>query len=204
MNAMSNPARTQNTSASQKVVDTYTEAVRDFKGTYITPLLRYVFEGEKPKVYHRMIDFPFSMVPSAEQISYNIGVDIDDLDFKSSCLLDVVLHRVFTDRLAHTTYKDKNIRFRANKKLYDGLVRIHGQECDSCYYIAGDSCVDPFELDNGSGWGIPILCIENLVHGHTTEYVCCTVEVYDKDNSKEPIQSWDISYEFASYFDDDE
>lgn len=201
MNAMSNPAQTM-TELAQSVTNTYREAIRDYTGTFINPVLDFAFNGVKPAVRHQDVWFPVHMVPECGTLDSFMGEGWNKgMDFMTETLISVGVFRVFQEEFVQTTYNGYDIRFRADEKMVDGLVRIHGESCDHHYYLAGDTC-SPWELDRGSGWAVPILHFENLVSGHCTDYVCCIVDVYDKEDTL--IKSIPVHFTFSSYFEDEE
>lgn len=201
MNSMSNPASTWN-ALSQRVTNTYREAVRDYTGTYINPLLDFAFNGVKPAVKHQDAWWPVHMVPECGTMDSFMGKGWEESETTelSRIFLSLDAYHVFEDELVQTSYEGFDVRFRYDSKMLDALVKLHGEKSDHHYYLAGDSC-SPLELEDGSGWAVPILHFENLVSGYCTDYVCCIVDVYEKDKL---IRSIPVHYTFSTYFEDEE
>lgn len=200
MNAMSNYANTT-TELSQRVTNAYREAIRDYTGTYINPVLDFAFNGVKPAIRHQDAWWPVHMVPESGTMHTFMGEGWNEgMDFMTELMLGLSAFHVFQKEFVQTVHDGYDIRFRYDSVMYDALVRIHGEQCDHHYYLAGDTA-SPLELDNGSGWAVPILHFENLVSGHCTDYVCCIVDVYDGD---ELVRSIPVHYTFSSYFTDEE
>ena len=200
MNSMSNPANTM-TALSQRVIKTYREAVRDYTGTYINPLLDFAFNGVKPAVKHQDAWWPVHMVPESGTMHTFMGEGWNEgMDSMTEIMLGLGAFRVFQNEFVQTTFEGLDIRFRYDAEMRDALIKLHGDKCDHCYYLAGGSC-NPLELEDGSGWAVPILHFENLVSGYCTDYVCCIVDVYDGDKL---IRSIPVHYTFSTYFEDEE